>query len=206
MQKLIIFALLGLLILPLTVFARIGVGIDRGQIYIKEPLKPGGIYELSSMQVSNTGDEESYYELGIAYKDENPQLRTPKEWLSFNPQKFYLKPGESQLVAIKLTLPVKVEPGDYFNYIQARPAAEEEGGGTSIGIAVGAKLFFSVVPANFWQAITWRVSSFWQNNSPWTWVVFGMVLATLVVVFFKKTFSFQLGVKNKAKPKRIRKT
>jgi P pilus assembly chaperone PapD len=201
MQKFIIFALLVLLIFPLAIFARIGVGIDRGQIYMNEPLKSGGIYELSVLKVQNTGDEGSYYELGIAYKDEITDLKTPKEWFSFSPDRFYLEPGESQQVAIKLTVPLKAEPGNYFNYIQAHPPVEA-GAGTSVGIAVAAKLFFTVAPANFWQAITWRVSSFWRNNSPWTWVVLAMILAAAIIVLLKKNFAFQIGTRKKKKKKK----
>ena len=199
MQKFIIISLLiAVLILPSAIFARIGVGISSGEIKMDKPLKPGAIYELPSLPVRNTGDEPSYYGLGVAYHVERTEIRIPKEWLTFNPDKFYLEPGQQQPVAIKLTLPLKAEPGDYFAYVEAFPVAEITGsGGASMGIAVGAKLFFTVVPANFWQAITWRVSSFWINNSPWTWVVFGMVLAAIFVVLFKKNFAFQLGVKKK---------
>ncbi len=196
MRKFIILLLIMVLIFPLAVFARIGVGTGTGTIKVDKSLKPGGIFELPSLQVMNTGDEPSYYGLGIAFHVERTELRPAKEWFSFSPSSFYLEPGKSQLVQIKLTLPVKTQPGDYFAYVQAFPVVET-GPGTSVGIAVGAKLFFTVVPANFWQAITFRVSSFWKTYSPWTWVVFGMVLAAIFVVLFKKHFAFQLGVKKK---------
>lgn len=197
MQKFIILVLIAVLIFPAAVFARIGVGIGSGEIKMDKPLKPGAIYELPSLPVRNTGDEPSFYGLGTGYHVERTELRIPKEWLTFSPDKFYLEPGKSQPVAIKLTLPVKAQPGDYFCYIEAFPVAELGVGGTAMGIAVGAKLFFTVVPANFWQAITFRVGSFWKIYSPWTWVVFGMVLAAIFIVIFKKNFAFQLGVKKK---------
>lgn len=184
------------LILPLAVFARVGVGIGGGEIRVEEALKPGGIYELPSLQVRNTGDEPSFYGLGTAYHVERTELRIPKEWFTFNPPKFYLEPGQSQRVAIKLTLPVKAQPGEYFCYVEAFPVAEA-GPGTTVGIAVGAKLFFTVVPANFWQAVTFRVSSFWQTYSPWTWIILAMVLATIIIVFLKKHFAFQFGVRKR---------
>lgn len=184
------------LIFPLAVSARIGVGMGTGEIRIDKALKPGGIYEFPSLSITNTGDEPGYYTLGIAYHVDRPELRPPKEWFSFSPDKFYLEAGQQQRVAVKLTLPVKTEPGEYFNYVEAFPVIEKEGG-TSMGVAVGARLFFTVVPANLWQAFTWRVSTFWTNNSPWTWVVLGMVLAAIIVLLFKRFFSFQLGVKKK---------
>lgn len=198
MQKLIIISLLiAVLILPSTVFARIGVGIGSGEIRVDKNLKPGAIYELPSLPVRNTGDEPSYYSLGTAYHIERTELRIPKEWLTFSPDKFYLEPGKNQSVTIKLTLPVKAQPGDYFCYVEAFPVAEAGSGGATIGIAVGAKLFFTVVPANLWQAIVFRISSFWKIYSPWTWVVLGMVLAAIFIVLIKKNFAFQIGIKKK---------
>lgn len=197
MRIFIILLLMAVLILPAAVFARVGVGIGTGEINMDKPLKAGGIYELPSLPVRNTGDESSYYGVGTAYHVERTEIRIPKEWLTFSPDNFYLEPGKSQPVAIKLTLPLKTQPGDYFCYVQAFPVAEPGSGGATIGIAVGAKLFFTVVPANFWQAITFRVGSFWKMYSPWTWVVLGMVLAAILIVLFKKNFAFQIGVKKK---------
>ena len=197
MQKFIILLLMAVLVLPVAVFARIGVGIGTGEIKMDKPLKPGAIYELSSLPVRNTGDEPSYYGLGTGYHVERTEIRIPKEWLTFSPDKFYLEPGKTQLVMITLTLPVKAQPGDYFAYVEAFPAAEPGSGGATMGIAVGAKLFFTVVPANILQAVIFRVSSFWARYSPWTWVVFGMVLTAILIVFFKKNFAFRLGVKKK---------
>lgn len=198
MQKIIILFLIAILIFPAAVFARIGVGIGSGEIKMDKPLKAGGIYELPSLPVRNTGDEPSFYGLGTGYHVERTELRILKEWLTFSPDKFYLEPGQQQPVAIKLTLPLKTPPGNYFAYIEAFPvAAESESGGATMGIAVGAKLFFTVVPANFWQAVTFRVGSFWKMYSPWTWVVLGMVLAATLIVLFKKNFAFQVGVKKK---------
>src|SRR3989339_1190332 len=107
MQKFIILFLIAVLILPVAVFARIGVGIGSGEIKMDKPLKPGAIYELPSLPVRNTGDEPSYYGLGTGYHVVRTEIRIPKEWLTFTPDKFYLEPGKSQSVAITLTLPVK---------------------------------------------------------------------------------------------------
>lgn len=197
MQKFIIFLLIFVLFLPLAVSAKIGVGIGSGEIKMDKPLKAGGIYELSSLQVRNTGDEPSYYGLGTGYHVERTEIRIPREWLAFSPDKFFLEPGKSQLVAIKLTLPLKAQPGDYFAYVEAFPIAEPGAGGATMGIAVGAKLFFTVVPANIFQAVIFRVSSFWNAYSPWTWVVLGMALTAIIIVLFKKKFAFQIGVKKK---------
>ena len=196
MQKFIILFLIVLVVFPLAIFARIGVGVGTGEIKMDKTLKPGGIYELPSLVVFNTGDESSDYEVGIAYHAERTQLKPPKAWFNFDPVSFYLEPGKSQVVQIKLALPVKTTPGDYFAYLQSQPISKA-GPGTTAGVAVGTRLFFTVAPANIFQAVTFRVSSFWTTYSPWTWVVLGMVLAAILIVIFKKKFAFQLGVKKK---------
>ena len=176
--------------------AKAGVGISTGTIKVDKPLKPGGIYEFPSLGVSNTGDEAADYEMEIAYHSEQPQQRPSKEWFSFIPSSFYLEPKQSQRVAVKLTLPMKTRPGDYFAYLEVHPVIKA-GPGTSIGIAVAAKLYFTVIPANAWQAITYRISSFWTIYSPWTWIVSGIALAAIIIALLRKNFAFQIGVKKK---------
>jgi len=107
MQKFIIFLLIAVLLFPLMAFARIGVGVGVGKIEINKPLKPGGIYELPSLPVLNTGDESSDYGVSIEYHQDQPQMKPPQEWFSFEPASFHLEPGQVQNVAIKLNLPVK---------------------------------------------------------------------------------------------------
>lgn len=196
MQKFIIFLLLIILIFPAMTLARIGVGVGTGIIKVDQVLKPGGIYDLPTLTVFNTGDEPFDYEMEITYLGSQTQLRPPQEWFNFSPSSFYLEPQGSQPVAVQLTLPVKTTPGDYLAYLEVHPAAEA-GTGTSVGIAAATKLYFTVEPANFWQALTFRVSSFWTMYSPWTWVVLGVILIILLITLFKKKFAFQLGVKKK---------
>lgn len=196
MRKFIILLLIIVLILPLTVFARIGVGIGVSEIRVEKPLKAGGIYDIPSLPIFNTGDESSDYGIGIAYHVERTELRPPKEWFSFNPSPIHLEPTKSQQVLVKLTLPVKVTPGDYFCYLEAYPVVKTQTG-ASVGIAAGARLFFTVVPSNIVQAITFRVFSFWTIYSPWTWIVLVMTLGAIVIVLFKKFFRFQIGVSRK---------
>ena len=191
MQKFIIFSLIIVLVLPSIVFARIGVGTATSEIKVDEPLKAGGIYILPSVRIINTGDEPSDYGIGIAYDVDRPLLRPVKEWFSFDPSPLFLEPGQSQAVAIKLTLPLKIQPGDYFCYLESGPVVKTEYG-TRVGMSVGTRLFFTVAPANIWQAVVWRVSSFFAMYSPWTWVVLGMVLAAVVIVLFRKRFAFQI--------------
>jgi len=194
MKKIII--LTTFLLFPLIAFASVGVGVNLGKIEIDEPLKPGGIYNFPSIGVINTGDEPGEYELAVTYHQDQPQLRPAEEWFSFSPSQFHLEPGGSQSVAVKLSLPMKVKPGDYFAYLEAHPIIKA-GPGTTIGVAAATKTYFSIIPANIWQAMYYKVSSFWTMYAPWTYVVLAMVVAAIIIVAFRKFFAFQVGIKRK---------
>lgn len=178
------------------VLARIGVGVNLGKIEIDEPLKPGGIYNFPSLGVINTGDEPGEYELAATYHQDQPQLRPAQEWFSFNPSKFHLEPGQSQSVAVKLSLPMKVKPGDYFCYLEAHPIIKA-GPGTTIGVAAATKTYFSVVPANLWQAIYYKTQSLLVMYAPWTYVVLAVVAAAIIITIFRKFFAFQIRIRKK---------
>jgi len=191
-----------ILALPVVALAMVGVGVGVGKIQINEPLKAGGIYNLTALPVLNTGDEPGEYAVSIEYhegQETNPEmgLRPAAEWFSFEPSLFSLEPGAAQTVAIKLSLPVKTAPGDYFAYLEGHPIKEAEAGVTSIGIAAAAKLYFTVAPANIWQGIYYRVVSFWTLYSPWTWVALVVILAAVIITLFRKHFAFQIGIKKK---------
>ena len=165
MQKIITFLLISCLFLPLMVFAGVGVGVNLGKIKIDQPLKPGGIYNFPPLGVINTGDKPGDYEIEVTYHQDQPELRPAQEWFNFNPQQFYLEPGQSQSVAIKLALPVRVKPGDYFAYLEAHPIIKS-GPGTTIGVAAATKAYFTIAPANIWQAIYYKISSFFVIYAP----------------------------------------
>jgi len=189
-------SIIGCLISTGLVLSGVGVGVNLGKIQIDEPLKPGGIYNFPSIGVINTGDTAGEYELAVTYHQNQPQLRPAQEWFSFTPSSFHLEPGGSQNVAIKLSLPMKMKPGDYFCYLEAHPIIKA-GPGTTIGVAAATKTYFSVVPANLWQAIIWRISSFWTMYAPWTYVVLAVVLAAIIIIIFRKFFAFQIGIRKK---------
>jgi len=176
--------------------ASVGVGVNLGKIQIDEPLKPGGIYNFPSIGVINTGDTAGEYELAVTYHQDQPQIRPAQEWFSFSPSSFNLEPGRSQSVVVKLTLPVKAKPGDYFAYLEAHPIIKA-GPGTTIGVAAATKTYFSVIPANIWQAIIWRISSFFTMYAPWTYVVLAIIVAAIIIALFRKFFAFQIGIRRK---------
>lgn len=196
MQKILVLFLTITLLFPLIVFAGVGVGVNLGKIQIDEPLKPGGIYNFPTMGVLNTGDTAGEYELAVTYHQDQPQMRPEQEWFSFSPSQFPLEPGQAQNVAIKLSLPVRMKPGDYFCYLEAHPIVKA-GPGTTIGVAAATKTYFTVAAANIWQAIYYKIASFLTMYAPWTYVVLAIVVAAIIIALLRRFFSLQIGIKKK---------
>ena len=192
----IFFIAILLSLIAFSALASVGVGVNLGKIEIDKPLKPGGIYNFPSLGVINTGNEAGEYELEITYHQDQPQLRPAQGWFSFSPSSFHLEPGQSQSVAVKLSLPIKVKPGDYFAYLEAHPVIKA-GPGTTIGVAAATKTYFSVIPANIWQAIYYKTSSFFTIYAPWTYVVLAIVIGAVIIAIFRKFFAFQIGIRKK---------
>ena len=202
MQKFKVFIICVILILPVAVFARIGAGIGTGKIQITESLKAGQMHNLPPLVIFNTGDEGCEYEIGVEYHEGQPQLRPKREWFRFDPTVFYLEPGEAQKVAVELILPLKTEPGDYFAYLEGMAIAKSEiPGGAVIGVAAAAKLYFTVSPANIWQAIYYRLSALWKKYSPWSLIISILIAVAVVVVlfrtFFRKFFKLHIKISKK---------
>lgn len=198
MKKLFISILLLLVLFSPAAFAKIGVGIGTGKITVQDKLKPGIIYKLPSLTVFNTGDVPSDYEVNVSYHEKQPELKPQKEWLDFSPRTFSLQPGKSQEVTIKLNLPVRTEPGNYFAYLEGHPITKSKAGNTSVGIAAAAKLYFTVVPGSLWEGIYFKILSFWNVYAPWPQsaaIAIGIIAALLVI---KKFFHIEVNLK---KPK-----
>ena len=176
------------------VLAKVGVGMGAGEIRVDEPVKLGGIYELPSVRIFNTGDEITTYGMGVAFHQDYHQLRPDKNWFSFNPSTFTINPGGSQEVKITMLVPLKGEPGDYFAFIESGPVLTNAPG-TSVGVAVATKLYFTLVPANLFQAIGFRVASFFETYSPWSWGGLGLIALIVLWVIFRRFFSFNIAVR-----------
>lgn len=188
-----LFALLLLLFFPSLSLAKIGVGVGTGKIVVEDKLKPGVIYELPSLTVFNTGDEEGDYEAAITYHEKQPELRPSEKWFAFSPEKFHLKPGEVQEVKIKLNLPVRTVPGEYFAYLEGHPVKKSEAGQTSIGVAAAAKLYFTVLPANPVLGVYYRAVSFWKVNQPWTNRLALLAAVLIIYRLLNKFFGFRIS-------------
>lgn len=178
------------------VLGKIGVGMGAGEIRVTEDIKPGGIYSLPDLRVFNTGDETTTYGMNVAYHQDNPQQRPQKSWFTFEPPTFTLEPGESQQVDVAMFVPVKTNPGEYFAFLESGPVATN-GAGTSVGVAVATKLYFTVIHANLWEAIMYRTTSFFATYAPWSWIGLAAVLLIGASVAFRKFFSFNISVRKK---------
>jgi hypothetical protein len=177
---------------PLTVFGKIGVGMGAGEIRVTESIKPGGIYTLPSLRIFNTGDETTTYGMDVAYHQDHPELRPSQDWFTFNPPTFTVEPGQSQEVEVTMLVPVKTTPGDYFAFVESGPVAGN-GPGTSVGVAVATKLYFTVVYANVWQAITYRVVAFFNAYSPLSWIGLALLSVVFLGVVFARFFSLNIS-------------
>ncbi|MEK7500333.1 MAG: hypothetical protein AAB649_07085 [Patescibacteria group bacterium] len=183
------------LIIPVSILASIGVGVSTGKIVVNDKLKPGIIYQLPSLTVINTGTQESYYEVSIQYHEKQPQLMPSRGWFIFTPHSFRLKPKQIQVVDIKLNLPVQVEPGKYFAYLEAHPTKKVKNGSTSVGVAAAAKLYFEIIPANIMQGIYYKLISFWNVYAPWPQRAAIAVGIIVVLLVFKKFFNIEINLK-----------
>lgn len=195
MKKIVLFFLLLIFLFPTSVLGTMGVGVGTGKIQIDENLKPGTIYNFPPFTIINTGDQPSYYEAGISYHEKQSQLMPDKSWFIFSPQRFYLDPGKDQVVTVKLRLPITARPGDYFAYLEGYPTKKSQQGETNIGIAAAAKLYFTVVPANIFYGMYYRLASIWRDYSPWSERI-AIGIGVLIFYFIiKKYFHIKVGLK-----------
>jgi hypothetical protein len=145
--------------------------------------------------VINTGDEPTAYTIGVAYHEGQSELRPAAEWFDFSPRDFDLGPENSQVISMKLDLPLKMEPGKYFAYVEAQPVPAAASGETVVGIAAATKVHFTVAPANPLQGIWYKIASAWKVYSPWSERV--ALFLGLIVAYVVVTRLFQVQVRRK---------
>ena len=177
--------------------ARIGVGVGAGKIQLEEDLKAGGVYQLPTLPILNTGDEVGDYEVTVEYHENIPQLRPGRDWFSFSPQSFNIEPGKIQNVDIVLTLPLNIQPGEYFAYIEGHPVKKDVEGSATIGIAAATKLYFTVAPANIFEGIYYRTTSLFRYFMPWSLIILILVVLIIIIKIVGKKLSFSFGVTRK---------
>jgi len=175
--------------------AGVGVGIMPGIMRVNEPLSPGQAYKLSPLQVVNTGTVTGEYEVVVARMMEGQQdeLQPEADYFSFSPSSFYLEPGESQLVTLRLNLPIKAPAGDYLARVAAQPMPT--GGGTSVGAAAAAKIYFTVKPANIGVGMLNVVASFFWLNAPISYIIPGAIALWLIIHLLRRRFKLEISRK-----------
>lgn len=199
MKKVLLLLLFILASFPLLSSAEVKVGVLTGKIIVDQELKPGLIYTLPDLVVVNNGTEPSDYGVAIQHRENQPELKPEKEWFDFEPREFRLEPGKTQVVHIRLTLPVNgVKPGNYFVLVQAHPVNKAvEVGGVTISVAAAAKLYFTVSPGNIFMGVYYRLVSFFETYAPWSFVVGGLVLLAILIFILRRFISFNVSVKKK---------
>ncbi len=186
---------LAALVMPLTALASIGVGVGTGKIDISEPLKSGGIYTLPSVTVFNTGTEEANYEMAVTLNEHQSEFKPNPAWFSFSPSSFTLKPQQSQAVTPTLHLPLRIQPGNYFAYLEAHPVQTVLQGSTTVGVAAATKLSFSVKSANLLLAAGYRLLDLYRQYEPWSRAALTAVIVLIVLLILNRFINLRAAVK-----------
>jgi len=175
--------------------ADVGVGVNLGRIEIDDDLSPGGRYRLPTLGVINTGDEPGDYEVVISYLADQEERRPPEDWFEFDPQRFFLEAGETQAVNIRISLPTGARPDDYFALIEAHPVSTEEG--VTIGVAAATKLTFTVKPSSQFSAWLLQIRYFFDDSSPWSYVIPSSLAALLLLYLLRRFFRLRLRIERR---------
>ena len=196
MRVLALIVLLGALgVLSGTALAQegAGVGVNVGSIQVDEPLSPGGTYRIPPVGVINTGHVASSYSVRITYRFEQEQLEPPEDWFTFSPSEFRLEPADLETVRISVNLPITARPGDYFAFVEAFPVREtEQERGVSLSVAAATRLTFTVEPSNVFSAAFLWVLHHFRDWSPWSYIVLGLVLASIAGFLIIKVFKVRI--------------
>lgn len=179
--------------------AGVGVGVGTGKITVEQPLKAGGIYNIPSLVIFNTGDEVSDYGVSLMFENGQSELRPELTWFSFSPNQITLGPTKGAEIKIKLTLPTKIAPGKYFAYLTAKPVAATtaNGGGAVIGVAAATKLNFMVEPASRLQGMLFRLMNLVRIYKTGIYIFIGVAAAIIVILTIRKFVHIEIGMKKK---------
>src|SRR6185503_8498684 len=115
----------------------------------------------------------------------------------FSPDHFTLPPHGTKSVTATLQLPLNAQPGNYFSYIDAHPIVGTMRGITTIGIAAGSKVYFTVIPANTLSAIYYRLFSLFTEYAPWSYIIVSSIVIIALGYFFGRKFKINIGIQKK---------
>jgi hypothetical protein len=190
MVRLAVISVLALLSSAAVASADRGVALDLGKLEIAETLTPGGGYRLPAIGVRNPGDEATTYRMTVSSVRDQAGVPVPESWVDFDPSEVTLAPGQTEKVQARLSLPTGADPGDYEGLLAAQIVSE--GKGAQVGAAAAAKLTFEVESATLLGAWWHKLSSWFEDNTPWTWVVPAALASLIAASQFRRRFSFRL--------------
>ena len=135
MKKLLIL----LLFIPFMASASAGIGMSSTSFDYEE-LRKGFCYDIGYMVIRNMGDEQGLYKAIVTYMSDQPEKRTPSNWIVYTPQIFTVKAGEYEIVYVQLCNTRRAKKGDYSSFLEVDLIT---GGRVNVGVAVKYK--FKVV-------------------------------------------------------------
>lgn len=168
-----------------------GVALDLGRLDIAQTLTPGGGYRLPPIGVRNPGDEVTTYRIVVSHVQGQAGRPVPSEWFRFEPSKVTLKPGKTQKVQTRLSLPTGADPGDYEGLLAAQIVTKGEG--AQVGAAAAAKVTFTVESATWLGGQWYRIRTFFSDHQPWTWLIPALLAGALLGWQLRRRFSFQVA-------------
>ena len=94
------------------------IGLSAPHRFELGKIHPGKVYDVGVMTIRNVGDEKGCFEMGVTWLQSQPELKIPKEWVTFEPANACFEGGENVVVKVKLKVK-KPKKGDYFCYLEA---------------------------------------------------------------------------------------
>ena len=180
-----------LLLAPAAALADRGVALDLGRLDVAQKLTPGGGYRLPPLGVRNPGDEVTSYRIVVSHVQGQEGKPVPEDWVRFEPTELTLKPGKTEKVQARLSLPTGADPGDYEGLLAAQIVTK--GKGAQVGAAAAAKLTFSVESATLLGAWWYRIRTFLSGHEPWTWLIPAILATALLGRQLRRRFSLQIA-------------
>jgi hypothetical protein len=186
----ILFALGSILVSQGTASADRGVALDLGRLDVAQVLTPGGGYRLPPVGVRNPGDEVTSYRIVVSHVQGQKGRPIPEQWLRFEPSELTVKPGQTEKVQARLSLPTGADPGYYEGLLAAQIVTT--GKGAEVGAAAAAKVTFSVESATLLGAWWYRVRTAFSNHQPWAWLIPALLATALLATQVRSRFSFRV--------------
>lgn len=169
---------------PALAAATQGVRINIGRIDVNDHLVAGRTYHLPDLEVSNPGTEPAGYLMLATAVTGQTDGPIDAAWMSFEPSTFSLAPGQSQRVAVAITIPKDTQPATYGGLLKAQVTGS--GTGVSVGVAAAARITFTTAPPDSTiDAIVIGVGGFVDATEPWPLVILiglALLFAARIVV------------------------